>query len=101
MANLLSSGLEKVSLNKRYIFWFWLLNLTLAEFGTAGFRRAANDHYGRGTGIAREEQAREPGRNQEQTPRRRLTPGLGMGMDDTPHGGVQWHEYEQEQELHR
>src|SRR5215471_10260457 len=42
MANLLSSGLEKVSLNKRYIFWFWLLNLTLAEFGTAGFRRAAH-----------------------------------------------------------
>jgi hypothetical protein len=42
MANLLSSGLEKVSLKKRYIFWFWLLNLTLAEFGTAGFRRAAH-----------------------------------------------------------
>ena len=28
--------------NKRYIFWFWLLNLTLAEFGTAAFRRAAH-----------------------------------------------------------
>ena len=42
MANLLSSGLEKVGRNKRYIFWFWFLNLTLAEFGTAGFRRAAH-----------------------------------------------------------
>ena len=28
--------------NKRYIFWFWLLNLTLAEFGTAAFRRGAH-----------------------------------------------------------
>ena len=28
--------------NKRYIFWFWLLNLTLAEFATAGFRKAAH-----------------------------------------------------------
>jgi hypothetical protein len=28
--------------NKRYIFWFWLLNLTLAEFGTAAFRRSAH-----------------------------------------------------------
>ena len=36
---LLSSGLAKVAHNKRYIFWFWLLNLTLAEFGTAAFRR--------------------------------------------------------------
>src|SRR5215469_1566928 len=42
MANLLSSGLDKVTHNKRYIFWFWLLNLTLAELGTAGFRRAAH-----------------------------------------------------------
>ena len=42
MANLLSSGLDKVSHNKRYIFWFWLLNLTLAEFGTAAFRRGAH-----------------------------------------------------------
>src|SRR5580765_6238262 len=41
MANksLLSSGFGKVTHNKRYIFWFWLLNLTLAEFGTAAFRR--------------------------------------------------------------
>jgi hypothetical protein len=28
--------------NKRYLFWFWLLNLTLAEFGTAAFRRSAH-----------------------------------------------------------
>jgi len=35
---LLSSGLGSVMRNKRYIFWFWLLNLTLAEFGTAAFR---------------------------------------------------------------
>ncbi|HTW32709.1 MAG TPA: hypothetical protein VMD76_13590 [Candidatus Sulfotelmatobacter sp.] len=39
---LLSSGLAMVSRNKRYIFWFWLLNLTLAEFGTSGFRKAAH-----------------------------------------------------------
>jgi len=37
-----SSGLGRVLRNKRYIFWFWLLNLTLAEFGTAGFRRSAH-----------------------------------------------------------
>ena len=42
MANLLGRGLDKVSHNKRYIFWFWLLNLTLAEFGTAAFRRGAH-----------------------------------------------------------
>lgn len=34
---LLSSGMGMVGRNKRYIFWFWLLNLTLAEFGTAAF----------------------------------------------------------------
>jgi hypothetical protein len=28
--------------NKRYIVWFWLLNLTLAEFGTSAFRRNAH-----------------------------------------------------------
>jgi hypothetical protein len=53
MANLLSSGLGKVTHNKRYIFWFWLLNLTLAEFGTSAFRQNAHailDHtlYGQG-----------------------------------------------------
>src|ERR1700686_3013599 len=31
-----------VSRNKRYILWFWLLNLTLAEFGTAAFRKGAH-----------------------------------------------------------
>jgi len=39
---LLSSGLSMVMRNKRYIFWFWFLNLTLAEFGTAAFRRSAH-----------------------------------------------------------
>lgn len=40
--SLLGSGLGKVALNKRYIVWFWLLNLTLAEFGIAAFRRSAH-----------------------------------------------------------
>jgi hypothetical protein len=39
---LLSNGLSAVTHNKRYIFWFWLLNLTLAEFGTAAFRKSAH-----------------------------------------------------------
>src|ERR1700757_4587035 len=39
---LLSTGLSRVMRNKRYIIWFWLLNLTLAEFGTQGFRNAAH-----------------------------------------------------------
>ena len=39
---LLSAGLGMVARNKRYIFWFWLLNLTLAEFGAAAFRRSAH-----------------------------------------------------------
>src|SRR5689334_12307129 len=39
---LLSAGLGRVMRNKRYIFWFWLLNLTLAYFATSGFRRAAH-----------------------------------------------------------
>ena len=39
---LLGSGLGMVSRNKRYILWFWLLNLTLAEFGTAAFRKGAH-----------------------------------------------------------
>ena len=39
---LLGSGLGMVMRNKRYIFWFWLLNLTLAEFGTAAFRRGVH-----------------------------------------------------------
>jgi hypothetical protein len=28
--------------NKRYIFWFWLLDLTLAEFGTSAFRKSTH-----------------------------------------------------------
>jgi len=39
---LLGSGLGMVLRNKRYIFWFWLLNLTLAEFGTSAFRQSAH-----------------------------------------------------------
>jgi hypothetical protein len=39
---LLSSGWRMVGRNKRYIFWFWLLNLTLAEFGTSAFRKSAH-----------------------------------------------------------
>lgn len=37
---LLSSAWRVVMRNKRYIFWFWLLNLTLAEFGTAAYRNS-------------------------------------------------------------
>ena len=40
--SLLSSGWGMVTHNKRYIFWFWLLNMTLAEFGTATFRNQAH-----------------------------------------------------------
>jgi len=39
---LLSSGWGMVMRNKRYIFWFWLMNLTLAEFGVAAFRAQAH-----------------------------------------------------------
>ncbi len=39
---LLSSGWSMVTHNKRYIFWFWLLNLTLAEFGVSAFRNQAH-----------------------------------------------------------
>jgi len=39
---LLGGGLAPLMRNKRYIFWFWLLNLTLAEFATASFRRNAH-----------------------------------------------------------
>jgi len=35
--NLLSSGLGMVLRNKRYVSWFWFLNLTLAGFGTSDF----------------------------------------------------------------
>jgi hypothetical protein len=36
--NLISAGLRIVNRHKRYIFWFWVLNLILAWFGTAAFR---------------------------------------------------------------
>lgn len=39
---LLSSGWSMVTHNKRYIFWFWLLNLTLGEFGVSAFRNQAH-----------------------------------------------------------
>ena len=39
---ILSSGWSRLIHNKRYLFWFWLLNLTVAEFGTAAFRRSAH-----------------------------------------------------------
>jgi hypothetical protein len=35
-------GLGMVMRNKRYIFWFWLLNLILAAFATASFSRSAH-----------------------------------------------------------
>lgn len=39
---LLGSGFRMVARNKRYIFWFWLLSVLLAGFGTAGFRESAH-----------------------------------------------------------
>ena len=38
---LLRSGLVMVGSNKRYVIWFWLLNLVLAEFGVIAFRLQA------------------------------------------------------------
>jgi len=38
---LLPRGLGMVLGNKRYIFWFWLLNLALAWLGTSAFRNSA------------------------------------------------------------
>jgi hypothetical protein len=40
--SLLGGGLGMVMRNKRYIFWFWLLDLTLSEFGTSAFRQSAH-----------------------------------------------------------
>jgi hypothetical protein len=40
--SLLGSGLGMVMRNKRYLFWFWLLNVLLAEFGVAAFRTQAS-----------------------------------------------------------
>jgi hypothetical protein len=39
---LLSSGWSMVGRNKRYVVWFYLLNLTLAEFGVSAFRNQAH-----------------------------------------------------------
>lgn len=40
--NLISSGLRTVLANKRYILWFWLLNLFLAILGTSAFRESSH-----------------------------------------------------------
>lgn len=40
--SVLGDGLGMVMRNKRYILWFWLLDLTLAEFGTSAFRQSAH-----------------------------------------------------------
>jgi hypothetical protein len=40
--NLLANGLRRVLANKRYIFWFWLLNLALAIAGTSAFRESSH-----------------------------------------------------------
>jgi len=39
---LLSGGWSRVGRNKRYIAWFYLLNLVLAEYGTSAFRNQAH-----------------------------------------------------------
>lgn len=39
---LLSSGLGMVMRNKRYILWFWLLDLLLTIYGTSAFREASH-----------------------------------------------------------
>jgi len=39
---LLRNGLGMLADNKRYIFWFWLLNLTLAWIGTSAFRESSH-----------------------------------------------------------
>jgi hypothetical protein len=39
---LLRTGLAMVGHNKRYIFWFWVLNLALGWFGTVAFGRSAH-----------------------------------------------------------
>jgi hypothetical protein len=39
---LLSSGLGMLADNKRYLLWFWLLNLVLAWIGTSAFRESSH-----------------------------------------------------------
>jgi hypothetical protein len=41
--SLLSSGWSRVMHNKRYIFWFYVLNLALASLGAAAFSNQAHD----------------------------------------------------------
>jgi hypothetical protein len=43
---LLSKGLSMVRRNKRYIVWFYVLNLALAFLGTAGFNDQAQPDFG-------------------------------------------------------
>jgi hypothetical protein len=38
--NLLSAGLHIVNRHKRYVLWFWILNLAIAWFGAIAFRQA-------------------------------------------------------------
>ena len=40
--NLISTGLRTVLANKRYIIWFWVLNLFLAILGTSAFRESSH-----------------------------------------------------------
>ena len=40
--SLLPSGLGMLMRNKRYIIWFWLLNVLLTVYGTSAFREAAH-----------------------------------------------------------
>ena len=52
--SLVGSGLGMVMRNKRYFLWFWLLDLTLAEFGTSAFRQnvhAIMDHSSYANGL--------------------------------------------------
>jgi hypothetical protein len=41
-SSLLSAGAHIAERNKRYVIWFYLLNLTLASFGAAAFRNQAH-----------------------------------------------------------
>lgn len=43
--SLLPSGLGMVMRNKRYIIWFWLLNLLLTYYGTSAFREVAHSLF--------------------------------------------------------
>jgi hypothetical protein len=41
--SLIAAGLRIVNRHKRFIFWFWVLNLILAWFGTTAFRYQVHD----------------------------------------------------------